>query len=288
MRLSVTEIKVLEQIEKGNKEIKSIANALARSVKQIYVIARKLEEEGIIERKKKKLEVSRKTHLVLLMRTLAQRPNLAPMLADAGIPICVAMLRPRTAKEIMEETGFKKATVYRKLEQAKKRSLVRKKRLTFEINEAFWPMLKSFLEVLKEYEATIDESIPASAIVYYKKNNEILFSTREDVDATVTAFSAYKEYGIKLLLITEFYYLPKKKLSREEIFMHSLQVAEKTEEIREIIFVAIFYLKYIKELKKIKHPLLEKIKRVLKGEKIKWFPSREEIKERAEVYGIKA
>ncbi|MDP1694848.1 MAG: hypothetical protein Q8L34_04890 [Candidatus Woesearchaeota archaeon] len=287
MQLSKTEIKVLEQIARGNKAVKSIAKSIAKSVKQVYVTAKRLEEIGIVVRVKRKLEVKKTTHLMLLMQTLAERPNLAPMLADAGIPICMTMLNLITVKAVIKETGFKKATIYKKLEQAKRRSLVIKKGSAFKINEKFWPMLKTFLEALKKYEAAGDDRIPISSIIYYKRNDEIVFSTREEVDAAKTAFSAYEEYGIKPLLITEFYYLPKRKLSKKEIFLHSLYIAEKTGDLREAIFVAMFYIKYYEELKKIKHLLLEKITKVLKGERIRWFPSLEEIKEKAEVYGIK-
>ena len=69
MQLSKTEIKVLEQIARGNKEVKSLAKSLIKSVKQIYVTAKKLEEMGIVVRVKRKLEVKKTTHLISIRKT---------------------------------------------------------------------------------------------------------------------------------------------------------------------------------------------------------------------------
>ena len=59
-------------------------------------------------------------------------------------------------------------------------------------------MLIDFLEELKKYEDTTDERIPVSSIIYYKKDEEIVFSNKEELDAAKTAFSAYEEYGISI------------------------------------------------------------------------------------------
>ncbi len=285
MRLSKSELRVLEQIANGNKEVSEIAQALKRSNKQIYVIAKKLSDNEIIKLSNGRLEPKRAPYVALLLQLLSKVPNLPPVLADSGIPILISMLRPVTLKEIMDETGFKRATIFKKLKQAKMRSIVKKNASTYELNEKLWSHLKDFLEELKEYESTTDERIPASAVIYYKKGNEIVFSSKEELDATLTAFSAYEKYGIGLLTVTNYYYLPKRKLTKNDILMHSIYVAEKDKDIRNLIFIALFYAKFKKEFK-IKHPILMNLSAVLAGGEIKGYPKYEEIKDRAEVYGI--
>ena len=283
MQLSKTEILVLEQIANGNKAVKSLAKALKKSDKQIYVTAKRLQNKGIIERNN---EPKKTTCISLLLQLLSKTPNLAPVLSDSGIAIFTAMLRPVTIKDIMNETGLKKTVIYKKLEQAKKRSLVRKNKETFEINDKLWSSLREFLEELKKYEAKIDERIPAGSIIYYKKNDEIIFSSKEELDAVKTAFSAYKDYKIEILTITNYYYLPKKKLAKKDILKHSLYIAEKDMSIKNLIFIALFYAKFKKEFK-IKHQIIMNLNAVLAGKAIEGYPTYQEIKDRAAVYGIK-
>lgn len=286
MQLSKTEISVLEQIAKGNKSIKAIAKALKKSDKQIYVTAKNLTEKNVIERINGTLKVKEALHITLLLQLLADIPNLTPVLSDSGIPIFTALLKPLTIEEISNETGFKKTMIYSKIQEAGKRSMIRKTKFTFMINEKMWLKLMDFLKELKKYEKTIDARIPASSTIYYKKNKEIVFSCKEDVDAVKTAFSAYEKYGIKLLLVKNYYYLPKKELTKEDILKHSLYIVEKDRDIRNLIFVALFYAKYKREFK-IKHEILTNLIAVLAGGKIDGYPTYEELKDRAEVYGIK-
>ena len=287
MQLSKTEINVLTEIAQGNNKIKTIAEAIKKSEKQIYITANNLTEKGFIKLIKGALKPKEALHITLFLQLLADMPNLDSVLANSGIPIFTSLLKPMTIEEISAETGFKKTIIYNKLQEANKRSMIRKTGSIFKINEKMWLKLMDFLEELKKYEMTRDIRVPASSIIYHKNNKEIVFSTKEDIDAIKTAFSAYKKYGIELLLITNYYYLPKRELTKEEVFTHSLYITEKNQEIRHIIFITLFYLKFKKELSHIKRPIIEKIERVLVGEKIDMFPTLAEIKDRAEVYNIK-
>jgi len=65
-----------------------------------------------------------------------------------------------------------------------------------------------------------------------------------------------------------------------------LYVIEKDKDIRNLIFIALFYAKYKKEFK-IKHEILTNLTEVLAGRKINGYPTYKELKDRAEVYGIK-
>lgn len=285
MELSNGEILLLEQVAKGNKSITLIALALKKSQAQIYLYAKALSDKSLARLTKGSIEPKRVTYLSLLLQILSKIPNLTPILSGTGIPIFTAMLKPSTIEEISSETGYKKTAIYKKLKEAKKRSLVKKSLKTFEINDKMWAGLKEALEEIKKSELKTDPRIPASAIIYYKKGDEIVFSSKEELDAPKTAFSAYKDYGIDLLNITNFYYLPKKALSKEDVLRHSLCIAEKDMDIRFLIFIALFYAKYRKELK-IKHPILININMVLSGKEVKGYPKYPEIKDRAEVYKI--
>lgn len=280
MQLSKTEILMLEQIAKGNNTIKTLDLKIKK--RRIYAIIKNLKEKGIIE---KELKPKEATHITLLLQLLSDFPNLAPVLSNSGIPILTTLLNPSTIEEISKETGYKKTIIYDKLQEANKRSIIKKTNSTFEINKKIWTKLIEFLTELKRYESITDKRIPIGSTIYYKKNKEIVFSSKEKIDAVKTAFSAYEKYKIKILTIKNYYYLPKKELTKKEILKHSLYIIEKEKNIRDIIFVALFYIKYKKELK-IKHPIIKNIEKILKKEKIKGYPSYQEIKDRAEVYKI--
>ena len=102
-----------------------------------------------------------------------------------------------------------------------------------------------------------------------------------------TAFSKYKEFGINILTTKNYYSLPFKKKNVVDIFIDSLYVVEKEKDFRNLLFVALFYLKNKKKLGKINNIILNNIKKILKGEHINDYPSLLEIKERAKVYNIK-
>lgn len=276
--LTKTELEILEQIAEGKETVRAVARALKKSDKQIYRSAGRLKQKGFL---KESLQPKESPQINLLLNLLSQFPNLIPLLSRTGIPILTSLLEPRTIEEIMELTKTKKSLVYQKLKTALRISVVKKEKNQYSLNEKLWKNLREFLVEYKNYEELVDPRVPADSVIYYKTEEEIVFSSRKKLPATKTAFSAYRDYGIKILLPTNYYYLPPKKLSLRKIYLHSLYVAEKERTHRHLTYLAIFYLKFKPQ---VKHPLSEKIKLILKGEKIEGFPSQQEIKEKAEVY----
>lgn len=287
MRLSKTELKALEQIARGNKSIKGIAIAIKKSKVQIYRAVKQLAEKEFIQCSNGACKPERITHVTLLLQLLFKYPNIIKLLSNSGIDIFIAIIDQKTISEIMQETKLKRTIIFEKLKQAKQISLVTKQNKKYCLNEKIWPNAREFFIELKKYEEATDRRVPANSTIYYKNEKEIIFSTQEEVDAAVTGFSAYKEYGINILTPTIDYYLPKKKLTKEEVFMHSLHIAEKSKSIRNLTYVALFYLKFRKRLSMIKHKIIDNINSILKGQDIPGYPALNEIKEKAELYDIK-
>src|SRR4030042_4167756 len=279
MRFSKTELNAIAEMGKGNKSVSGIAKALKISSSQVYRLAQKLSQKGILKLEKSNLLPERKTHVNMLLRLLSRAANLSTPLSGTGFRIYTAFLEPKTRSQAQKETGLPKMTFIKKISQGRKMSLLLIKNRTYRINEKIWPDAKECLAEFRKYEESIDQRGPVNSIIYYKNNTEIVFSNREEIDATQTAFSTYENYGIGLLPITYYYYLPKKKLSKIEVFLHSLYATQKDKDIRNIIFVALYYAKYRKELKRISHPIIENIKRVLAGEKVQNYPTRDEIRD---------
>ncbi len=287
MRLSKGELEILREIADGNRDIKNIALALKKSKVQIYRSGQNLIERGLIERSDGTYIILKSTVGSLLVQLLGDFPSLVDPFSDSGIELLISLLEPKNISELIKTSGIKRAQIFKKIKQGRAMSLIRKIDNKYGLNEKLWAKAIDFLKELKKDQEITDDRVPGNSTIYYKNEREILFSNKERVEATITAFSVYGLYGIKILPLKEYYYLPKKKLTKKQIFMHSLYIAEKEQEIRYIIFIALFYIKYKKELQGIKHIILDNIKNIFEGKRLSGYPRLEEIKEKAELYDIK-
>lgn len=288
MQLSEIELEALQQIANGSTDIKKIVENLNKDPSRIYRTKNRLVEKNFIEFSQGKIIPKKTTHINLLFQLLIDYPNIINLIKNSGLPILTELLNPKTVEEIKINTGFKKSIIYKKIRQGIDiNAIIKKEKNRYVINEKIWKELKDFIEEYKKLYLTTDPRIPTNSIIYHKKQNEIIFSNKSDFDATLTAFSAFKKHGIKILLTRNYYYLPKKTLSKEEIFKHSLYVVEKEKNIRNLTFIILFYLKNKNDLLSIKHPILKKLKQILKGKKILGYPSLKELREKAEMYDIR-
>lgn len=287
MELTTAELELLHQMGVGMRTISSLASALHKNKTQVYRTVASLVKKGFLEGLQEgTINIGSKVHTSLLLQLLAKHPSIITPFSGSGIALFTALLESKAITEINTLTHLQDSIIYRKLKQGRYIQLVHKKENTYIFNEKIWPLAKQFLQELQLYESSIDSRVPINAIIYYKNDIEIIFSLKEEYEATLTAFSAYDRYGIKLLTHQNFYYLPQKILSEKEIFIHSLYVAEKEKSVRYYIYVALFYLKYKTRLKTIKNHLLDSLLEILKGKIIPGFPKLEEIKEKAEIYNI--
>ena len=69
----------------------------------------------------------------------------------------------------------------------------------------------------------------------------------------------------------------------QEIFIHSLDSAW---ESSQKLFCILFYLKYKDKLLDLDHPMIKDIDAVLQGERIRGYPTLEDIEDRTDLYDI--
>jgi predicted transcriptional regulator len=284
MELSRTELQILGQLGRGLSKPMELAKAIEKSPQQAYVSLAVLENKGFVTRGRRLVQLSPKTHVSMLAKLLIAYPNLEDVLSDSGITILAALIKPLSVKELANATALKKSVIYKKVKQGINLSILRKENGEYHFNERIWDELKEMLIELSNYEKTIDKRVPPDAVIYHKTGSEIIFSTVREQDASTTAFSAYKDCGLSVFFPVNYYYLPAKSLSLRDIFIHSLYVAEKDMDYRELVYVALFYLKHQKPLKGIRHAVLENIKRLLSGKKVASYPALEDIREKAAQY----
>ncbi|HII30112.1 TPA: TrmB family transcriptional regulator [Candidatus Woesearchaeota archaeon] len=288
MRFSKTELKVLEQLALGKRQVLEVARALNKDKSQIYRVIKALEQKGFLSLNNREIVPSEVTHVQLLLQQLSRQSSFIEDISGCGLKLYLYILEtPRSIEEITKNTGIKPSTFFYKLKTARKRSLIKTIENKYVFNSKFWTGLNEFFIELKKYENAFDKRIPPGSVIYHKTDEGIVFSTKAEYDATPTGFSAYENYGIKIYLIDNNYYLPKKKLSKKEVFIHSLYRCERDKSIQNLIILTLFYVKHKRELSKIHHEILDNINKVLKGNKVEGYPSLSEIKDRAEVYDIK-
>ncbi len=282
MKLSTAELQFLEQISLGKRDVHLIADSIDKSKSQSYTIFKKLIAKGLIDSNSKPIN---NTSISILLEIIQESSQLIKILAGSGIPILQSLLEEKTIAQIGKETGLHQAMIYRKLQNMRHLSIIKGKKII--LNDKIWPQLRKFVSELSKYESTVDPNIPLGSTIYYKGKKSLVFSNRVELNATLTAFSVFENYGIKLLLTKYYYCLPKKVLTTKEVFFHALKITEKEHTVRNIIFIALFYLKYTRELISIKHEILSILKQVLQNKSIEGYPSFFELKEKCELYDIK-
>ena len=193
---------------------------------------------------------------------------------------------PKSLEALAAETGIPSDTLYVYLKGFLRIGVVSRTRqgkaYLYSFNFKLWPQLKDFVTSLQEYQVL--RLVPREALLIKSYRDSVLFKSLRPQDATFTSFSAYEDYGIELLLRDNYYTLPKRELSIQEVFIHSLDSAW---ELSQKLFCVLFYLKNRDKLEAIDHPMMEDLKAVLQGEIIKGYPTLEDIEDRTDLYDIK-
>jgi len=286
MVFTTTELNLIYQKGKGKNTVHEIALALNKSRSQVYRALRNLDEKSIIQSKRNSFELMKNTHTNLLVNNLLNHPNLIDLLSGASILILQECLVLTTITEIANKTSLNESTIYNWINKYQKVSIVRKINKQYLFNDKLWDDLKSFIVEFNKFNDAVDKRISPSSKIYYKDKDVIIFSSKKIEDASFTAFSAYKDFGVDILTTRNYYCLPARKHDLVEVFIHSLYVAEKENNFRNLMFVTLFYLKNKSKLNKVNHVILSNIKKTLEGKKVEEYPTLLDIKGRAKMYDI--
>ena len=193
--------------------------------------------------------------------------------------------QPKSLGTLAKETGIPSDTVYYYLQDFRSLGVVSRSKkgeaYFYSFNYVVWKDLKDFVASFLEYQVL--QLVPREALLIKNYGDSVLFKSLRPQDATPTSFSAYKDYGVELGLRDNYYILPRKEISLEEIFIHSLDSAEG---LSHRLYCILFYLKNKETLKSVQHSMMENIRAVLRGKHIKGYPTLEDIEEQAELYGI--
>jgi predicted transcriptional regulator len=193
--------------------------------------------------------------------------------------------QPKSLGTLARETGISNDTIYYYLQDLRSLGVISKSKegeaYFYSFNYVVWKDLKDFVASFLEYQVL--QLVPREALLIKNYGDSVLFKSLQPQDAMPTSFRAYKDYGIELGLRDNYYTLPKREITLEEKFIHSLDSAEG---LSHRLYCILFYLKNKETLEKVQHPMMENIRAVLRGKHIKGYPTLGDIEEQAELYGI--
>ena len=290
MRFSESEVQTLTLIAGSEKALHSrdLSRTLNLRPETISRVTTALVNKGLLEREGKEIALARNPAAESFKRLyFGHRASPFPILfVDKRVDLLSKIEnKQKSAEDLEEETTIPRKTIYRYLKGFLHLGVVKRSKkgraFLFSFNYIIWKDLKDFVTILIEYQAL--SLIPREGLLIKSYDNNVLFKSLRLQDATPTSFSAYEDYGIELVLRDNYYTLPKRELSIQEIFIHSLDSAQ---DLSQKLFCILFYLKNKNKLESVEHTMMKSILTVLGGEQIKGYPTLEDVLDRTELYDI--
>lgn len=246
MRLSAPMLKIFPMVARGNNTIEGLAKAQNKSSNWVTEVVQELEGEGFVTKKKNfnlkgsriSIEVSNTTHAIKLKELIFEYATIKfeDILADSKLLFLAALSGDWTdIKTITKLTKISKYRIDRYRPMMKNRGIIICENRLYKINEKMWPELKSFLIAYKNYSLI-------KGVVKWKYQDETLFEVVDEkmINGEITGLNKYNKYGVSVAVISSLCFLPKRELSKEEVFIHSLF---ELDEPRTLHLALTFYLK---------------------------------------------
>ena len=285
--LSSSELKMLSEVNKGNNTPFSLTETENKTKAQIYKVLKSLRKKEILRLEEGKVIIEDKTHIILLLNVLRRLHGSYEALSNSGTEILAELATaPLSINELTERIGVDRTTISRKIKKMESRSMVIKENREYSLNREVWPDLSEFAISYSLYLKNNDHRAIRGSRVYHVSKDLIIFSNDSAADLTKTAFSRYEEFGIKIGLRTIYYCNLERDLSVSDVFLHSLYVISDSEDWWLRMMALILYAKYKDKLKGTRHKMKDEMDIVLTGSVVKGWVPLQEMRERADVYGV--
>jgi len=183
---SINKIQINKNTKKSRKSFKVSKTKHAQTLKELIFIYQKMDFENLITGTK--------------LRTLAA------ILFDWKDYNIIAKMLKTTPHAIRQIT-----------KPLQNRGLITKKGRLLKFNSVAWPKMFEFLKSWRNLTNT-------TGYLIWKFEEEIIFAIdrKELVQGSLTGLNRYKDFGVWVGTISGACHLPKAKLSKEEVFIHSL------------------------------------------------------------------
>jgi DNA-binding MarR family transcriptional regulator len=244
-------VKIMNFLWERSRIAGELSRELCLSPSYLTKIADKLEQESYIvkTREGKSIRLTaiyneRTQHLKEFVKKYSKAEEIVEN--ESIMKILLSIINEeKTTREIELSTGLSISTIKNALPKLKNKSMIKKSEHGYLFNKILWYDLYGYLRAYSPY-------TKENAILLFKRGHEEILETSGEIkDAVLTGFSRFEGYGVKISLVSNYYYKPSRKLSMHEILAHALHCIK---DIRGIAFVIAF----IKKNKIDKNKAIEK------------------------------
>jgi predicted transcriptional regulator len=272
-----SEIGIIKTLGKG-KTFSDLVEATHKSKSFVSKVLKGLIKKDLVKREGSIYRLSSNPKSLLISSIVKAFPNL---LIGKREVLLKNLAEDHTLQELQVLTGISLKQIIEYLKEFKSYGVVIEKNGKYVLNKE--------KEEIFELARLLSLEEKSRGIVW-KRGEEILKVSEEEENGSLTAFSLFPDFGIKIFLPRNYYYLPKKKLGLEEILVHSLVFSQT---LQEKILVTIFYLKNESSIdKRLLFSLAKKFGVIDRLEEMMNFIEKKETKtynsliEKAREYGI--
>lgn len=310
--LTSDELSAVRAISEQRKlSIAELASKLHATEGWASRVAKRLEEKGIVEKKRhgmrKSVEIVDRDHAQLLAEMIRAEPYI-PWENVLSYSNMAVLLANATGEKDFER-GISEVTRWRQLRNLAAHGLVPKAGNTSDINSKLIHFVRAYADFISAKFGR--EVLPQKAIVIWEKGYSYFFKIgRKDLkkeeevkilgkNFIKTALSSFPQYGIQFITDDFYYYYEPavKKLDLEDMILHTLLIDRGSQTYT--IYALLLFFKKIKDInlqilkeRSKRYDLLEIVQNIIrfvesKGEIRPWpLPKWNELREQANIYGI--
>ena len=229
MKLSKSMLRVLLRIFKGAETLTDIANQTGFSENRCSELTIELESNGFAN-----TSVAENFKKMYLSKPYMKYEE---FLYGTKLDILQLLLyEQKNTATISKVLGISQRSVRANMKVLKKKSLIWCQNRFCVFAKEGYPLIYNFLNSLRNY-------VVENKRILWKFNNEEIFKTRDKtlVKGELTGLCRYEEFGIEVRTVEYYCSIPKRELSKKEVFIHSLLEIDK--EPRLLGLAIAFYIK---------------------------------------------
>lgn len=221
-----TALRVVDYLRDRSSTIGELADALGKSQSWTSEVVSDLEDEYLVERADGVRLAN--TYEATLLAELIENYDLDKVLTGTKEDILEALLsRPKTVAELQQQ-GFAKSTLYQHLNEIQETGAISRTEDGYAITD---DTLQSFLEARTRTTPFETE--------YRANGDQLVATSKDDIDGTPTAFSAFTRYGVDYHPTKTYVYRGDGSPALEDVLLHAVTLAETK---KQIGMAAVFYL----------------------------------------------
>ena len=224
--MRATALQIIDCLRDRSYAVGELATAIGKSQGWTSEVVSDLENDNFIDRADGVRLAT--TYEATLLADLIERYALEKVLTGTKEEIMIALLDgPKTISELQQQ-GFAKSTLYQHFREIRETGAIAQTDDGYIITD---DTLRSFLEARTRTTPFETE--------FRAYGERLVATSKDDVDGTPTAFSAFTRYGVDYYPAKTYVYQGDRSLDLEEILLHAVVVAESK---KQMAMAGVFYL----------------------------------------------